>query len=152
MISLKTKNSLPKSSTLITILSASEDHPSIRLSVEEVRQRLGSDWVPDNDNRRQVLTFIDADGEPSALAGKVPLASAVEAEGVYKVVIEAEVAIKKTAAREAGGFSGKFAALSIVRVVEVWEDAKKPLWKAPAAAPAGAADFDPSTGKISKAA
>jgi len=152
MIILGTKNKAPKSSTLLTIECASESQPTIKLGVEEVQMRSGENWIPDPDNRRQLVTFIDAEGEPSQILGKVGLASAVQAEGVYKVVVEVETTVKKTAARAAGGFSGQFYALNLLRVVEVWEDSKKALWKAPAVAPAGASEFDPATGKVTRAA
>lgn len=148
MIILKSETTAPKAVTQIVIESAGT--PSISLQGEEVNKRVGDKWEPDADNRRQVVVFNDSDGQPAKLTGVVGAGECVALDGAaYKVVLDIEIALKRTAAREAGGFSGQFAALNVVRVVEVWTTAEKPAWTARTAAktPAGA-EFDPATGKI----
>lgn len=152
MFVLESNTTAPKALTQLVIESAGQN--SIQLQAEEVNRRNGNNWEPDPDNVRQVVIFNDAEGQPSKLTGTVAKGVAVALKGsAHKVVIECEIAIKKTAAREAGGFSGQFASLSVHRVIEVWTDAKKPAWKAETANPgAPSAEFDPATGKVTKAA
>lgn len=155
MFIIESNTTAPRALTQIVIESAGPN--SIQLLAEEVNRRDGDKWTPDPDNLRQVVVFSDAEGQPSKLAGTVGKGIAVQLKGAaYKVVVDCLVTIKKTAAREAGGFSGQFASLTVVRVVEVWTDPKKAAWTAPdapkAVAAGSGAEMDPVTGKISKAA
>lgn len=154
MLILESNTEAPKALTQFTIVSAGQN--SIQLQAEEMNRRNANDtdWELDPDNMRQVVIFNDAEGKPSQLTGKVGKLLAVALKGsAYKVVLECEIAIKKTAAREKGGFSGQFASLTVQRVIEVWTDAKKPAWKAETAnTSAPSAEFDPATGKVTKTA
>lgn len=132
MIKLETKSVAPAALTRVVIESANAAFPSVILSTDEARRQdsLTNEWVPDLTRRKQQISFIDSDGDPSQLSGNVDEPDALEVPVCFRVVAECGMIVKKTAARKEGGFSGSFVQFHLRRVVEVWESPEKCLWRA----------------------
>lgn len=132
MIKLETKQVAPAALTRVVIESANPSFPSVMLSTDEARRQdsLTNEWVPDLTRRKQLISFIDCDGDPSQLSGNVDESDALEVSVCFRVVAECAISLRKTAAKSAGSFSGSYVQFNLRRVVEVWESPEKCLWRA----------------------
>lgn len=151
MIKLENPSNAPQAFFRLLIQSLS-DVPTISLSVDEKlpRKRVGEQWVDDPSSRAQTIACINDSGDPVSLEGNVPESDAVSIAGAFKVVVEVRVSNGLKGAFAQGGVSKSYAALELVRVVEVWATASKRLYSA-GEAPKGAKTLTPD-GKISAAA
>lgn len=155
MIKLASKNSLPSAMAVLEIKSAS-DVASISLTVEEVRMPdSAGNFAVSKERLKQVVSFVGADGTACSLEGVIPEETAIVLDqAAFKVVVEIEIQNELKAAYQAGRVSKSYTSLVLVRVVEVWEDAKKCLYRAKDGA-SHAASADPvmsADGKIVRSA
>lgn len=152
-VKLTTQNKMPSAVSALEIRSAG-NVPSIRLQVEDVREQVNGEWVNSTLKKKQLITFIGADGAPCALEGTVAEADAVEIEAAWKIIVQVQVANELKAAFQAGRVSRAYTSLEVARVVEVWDSPKGCLWRAKDggfdAAPVG--NVMDENGKIRKAA
>lgn len=118
-----------ESTALLTVDSPS-DHPAIGLKAEKAQSLQGDKWAEDPTKAKQLVTFIGEDG-PVEMKGTVPQDMAVEISAAWRVVVEIEISTTALPAYEAGRKSRTLLAVSVRRVVEVWSNPKKCLWKAP---------------------
>lgn len=150
MIKLESKNLMPSSVAVLTIQSAG-DVAGVSLSTEEVREQdaQSQQWSVSKTKRKQIITFIGSDGQPCSVEGTVYENEAIEIPGAYKILVEVRVSVELKAAYQAGRVSKAYTSLEVVRVVEVWADAKKALWTAAAAVNGrNGSAFDPVSGRI----
>lgn len=157
-IKLETKNAAPSAVSFLEIKSAG-DASSVILSTEEVREAVEiggkTEWQVSKIKRKQLLTFIGADGSPTSLEGSVLEAEAVEIAAAHKVVVQVQVSNELKAAYQAGRVSKAYTSLELVRVVEVWDTPKNRLWSAEkhaAGAPKAGSPVMGDDGKITRAA
>lgn len=152
-IKLETKSAAPSAVSSLTIQSAG-DAALIILATEEVREPVEvngkTEWMESKLKRRQLCTFIGADGNACSLEGTVLETDSVEIAAAHKVVVQIQIANELKAAYQAGRVSKGYTSLELVRVVEVWDTPKNCLWRAKdAISSATGKTFDPVTGKVS---
>ncbi|MDF9828664.1 hypothetical protein M2447_002792 [Ereboglobus sp. PH5-10] len=135
-VKLTTNNKMPSAVSALELRSAG-NVPSIQLQAEDVREQVDNQWVTSTVKKKQLITFIGADGSPCALEGTVAESEAVEIEAAYKIVVQIKVANELKAAFQAGRVSRAYTSLEVVRVTEVWDSPKNCLWKAKDDVPAG---------------
>ncbi|EIQ00223.1 hypothetical protein OpiT1DRAFT_04765 [Opitutaceae bacterium TAV1] len=152
-IKLETKHAAPSAAVRLEICSAG-DSASIVLTTEDVQQRVNDEWVTSVTHRKQVLSFVAADGQAMTLTGRVDEREAVEIPAAHKVVVEVTIATGLQGAFERGAKSRAYTALDLAKVVEVWDNPKTCLWRArngvSEAVKSAGAEFDMGSGKISK--
>jgi hypothetical protein len=153
MIKLESKTSLPSAVAVFEIKS-STDLPTVGLRVQDVGGYVGEKWqdvIPGK--KRQILTFIGADGVASEIQGVVQESEAVEIGAAFKVVVEVKLTSLLTKTGGAGQKSQELVKLEVRRVVEVWADARKPAWTAKdAVSQASPAATMTADGRINRAA
>lgn len=137
-IKLETKAASPSAVSQLEIKSAG-DASSVVLASEEVREPIEiggkTEWTVSKLKRKQLLTFIGADGTPCSLEGTVLDSEAIEISAAHKVVVQIQISNELKATYEKGRVSKGYTALELVKVVEVWDTPKNCLWRAPVAAP-----------------
>ncbi len=133
MIKLETKSAAPSAVSTIEIKSAGSAS-SVILSTEEIREPVNingkDEWQVSKTRRKQILTFIGADGTPCSLEGGVFEHEAIEIAAAHKVVAQVQISNELKAAYQAGRVSKAYTALELVRVTEVWDTPKNCLWRA----------------------
>lgn len=155
-IKLETKSVSPSAVATLDIRSHGEG-TSVILASEEHKEFMpgpsGKDEFQVNKlKRKQLCTFIGADGSAVTLEGVLPESDCVEIAAAHKVVVQIKIANELKGAFAAGKVSKGYTALDLVRVVEVWDSPKNCLWKAKDGISANPTKvFDPSTGKVTAA-
>lgn len=130
MIKLEQTQALVQARAFVTIESGS-NAASIHVRAEagaRARDARG-EWVERPDLAKQKVTFI-TDAGPVEMAGTVPEADAVDAGAVYRAVLQVDLTRSLTTAYEKGDRSREMVAVSLARVVEVWANPEKVLWRA----------------------
>lgn len=149
MIKLENPTNAPVALSVLTLQSVGSA-PSIVLSTDNARKLQGEIWVEDPARLKQFVSFTAPDGEQAEIEGLVDENSAVEISGAFKVVLEVSLRKGLKGAFDKGAVSRGYAAVELVRVVEVWSTPSKKLWSAQNLPESGPGkSFDPSTGKVS---
>jgi len=152
---LETKQSAPSAVSTLEIKS-SGDASSIVLTTEEHKAFINvngkDEYQVDKLKRKQICTFIGADGIACTLDGVILDIDCVEISAAYKVVAQVMIANELKQAFAAGKVSKGYMSLELVKVVEVWDTPKNCLWRAKDGAPGavtkpGAVSMDDS-GKL----
>lgn len=142
MIKLETTSAAPQAATMISVQSVG-DSPSIVLSTTDAWKPQDDDWLRDDAKRKQLMTFINAEGRTCEIVGAVPEAHAVEIAAAWKVVAVASLRTDKK--------TGQIR-LAVERVVEVWTAPGKCLWRAKEHEQKAVGASMDASGRITKAA